>query len=271
MMYVKKTFDYEYPLSEADVCIIGIPFSSTEIGQPVKYGPVFIREAIKNLMGYNPQLKKNIFEQFKFHDVGDIEVIPGDWKKTEEVIKSTISDIFAENGNIFPIFLGGEHLITLATVNALQDIRKKKMTIVDFDAHMDLLQEWLGEEYSHISWAFHAMRTGNFDMVQIGCRMYGKDEERNFKKFEISDKIKKIKNPVYLTIDLDVLDPSVAPEVGTQQANGMSFEELKKELMKLRGLNIVGMDVVECASREVETRTSHVAAEIIRTVLEIKK
>lgn len=271
MLYTKKTFDYEYPIDKADVCLIGIPFSSTEIGQPVKYGPLFIREAIRNLMGYNPSSKKNVFEKYKFHDVGDVEVVPGSWDKTEDAITSTIADIFSDNKKIFPIFLGGEHLISLAIAKSLRKIWSKKITIIDFDAHRDLLPDWMGNDYSHITWAYHTMNTHNFDMMQVGCRIYEKEEEKNLKKFKVKNGIRPTRNPVYITIDLDVLDPSVAPEVGTQQAGGMTFEELKKELMKLKGMNIIGMDIVECASREIETRTAHVAAEIIRTVLEIRK
>ncbi|NOX72003.1 MAG: arginase family protein [Candidatus Micrarchaeota archaeon] len=270
MLHTKRTFDYEYPLENADVCIIGIPFNSTEIGQSVKHGPLFVREAIRNLIGYNPKSRQNIFEKYRFCDAGDIEVVPGSWSKTKDVIISTIRDIFSGNESIFPIFLGGEHLITLATATALKETEGERVTLIDFDAHKDLLPDWLGEKYSHITWAYHLMKTGNFDMIQIGCRAYDKTEEDNSRRFNISDEIKSIKGPVYLSIDLDVLDPSVAPEVGTQQAEGITFAELKKELMKLKGARIIGMDIVECASREVETKTAHIAAEIIRTVLEIR-
>jgi len=166
--------------------------------------------------------------------------------------------------------MGGEHLISLSIIKNIQKF-KKNLTVIDFDAHKDLLPEWMGEEYSHITWAYHALKSKKIDMIQIGCKIYEKEEQKNFAKFKVSDKIKKTKNAVYITIDLDVLDPSVCPEVGTQQTGGMTFEELKKELMKLKGSDIVGMDVVECASREVESRTAHIAAEIIRTVLEIKQ
>jgi len=271
MLYTKKIFDYEYPLKEADVCLVGIPFSSTEIGQPVKYGPLFIREAIRNLMGHNPKTGKNIFKKYKFCNIGDIEIVPGSWEKTDKVITDTMKGIFSENKKVFPVFLGGEHLISLSIIRNLQKIRKG-LTVVDFDAHRDLLPDWLGEEHSHITWAYRLLKGSKYiNMVQIGCRIFEEEEQKNFIKFGVSDKIGKINNPVYLTIDLDVLDPSVCPEVGTQQASGMSFEELKKELMKLKGSNIVGMDIVECASREAETRTAHIAAELIRTVLEIRK
>ena len=271
MLYTKRTFDYEYPLKEADVCLVGIPFSSTEIGQSVKYGPLFIREAIRNLMGHNPKTGKNIFKKYRFCDLGDIEIVPGSWEKTDKVITDTIKEIFSENKKVFPVFLGGGHLISLSIIRNLQKM-KKSLTVIDFDAHRDLLSDWLGEEHSHITWAYYALKkTKGIGMVQIGCRIYEEEEQKNFVKFKVSDKIGKIRNPVYLTIDLDVLDPSVCPEVGTQQAGGMSFEELKRELMKLKGSEIIGMDIVECASREAETRTAHIAAELIRTVLEIRK
>ncbi len=268
MFHTKRTFDFEYPLKEADVCLIGIPFSSTEIGQDVKYGPLFIREAIKNLTGHNPSAGKNIFTEKKFHDAGDVEIVPGSWKLTEKAITDAIEEMFGENKSVFPVFLGGEHLITLACAKAISEHIGERVSIADFDAHRDLLSEWLGEKHSHITWAYHALKTGKFEIMQFGCRAFSPEEEKNM-KFGAFDGIKRPDMPVYISVDLDVFDPSIAPEVGTQQAGGITFEEFKKEIKKLKGAKIIGMDVVECASREVESRTAHIAAEVIRSVLEL--
>ena len=93
MLYTKKTFSFEAKLEEADVCLVGIPFDSTEIGNPVRNGPLFIREAIKNLPGYDPQLKRNVFEELSFCDLGDIEVVPGSWDLTNNAIMETMREI----------------------------------------------------------------------------------------------------------------------------------------------------------------------------------
>ena len=79
MLYTKKTFDYEHDLSEADVVLLGIPWDSTETGKSVKYGPLFIREAVRNMPGYDPQSRSNPFQKLKLSDIGDLEVVPGDW------------------------------------------------------------------------------------------------------------------------------------------------------------------------------------------------
>ena len=81
---MKKTFDYEFPLKEADVVLIGIPWDFSQTGYPTRYGPTFIREALRNVVGYDPDSKVNIFEKLKFCDLGDIEVVPGNWKLTEK-------------------------------------------------------------------------------------------------------------------------------------------------------------------------------------------
>ena len=94
MLHTKKTFDYEYPVKEADICLLGVPFDSTEIGKSCKYGPLFIRQAIRELIGFNQRTGKNIFTKKKFADIGDIEVVPGSWLKTKQKIIETIKDVF---------------------------------------------------------------------------------------------------------------------------------------------------------------------------------
>ena len=266
MLYTKKTFSYENSLEDSDVCLVGIPFDSTEIGNPVRFGPLFIREAIKNLPGYDPLLKKNIFEGLKFCDLGDIEIVPGSWELTENAIKETVKEILDRNKNIFPVFLGGEHLITLGIINSLIP-KYEKITIIDFDAHRDLMKEWMGLKHSHITWAYHALQNKNFDMIQLGCRSWYKEEEKPFEELGIREKLENINNPVYLTIDLDVLDPAHAPEVGTPEALGMTTQELFSLLEQVCKNKIIGMDIVECASNRVNTQTALIASQIFKKVI----
>ena len=130
MLYLKKTFSYEYPTEEADVCLVGIPFDSTETGKSVRNGPLFLREAIKNLVGLDPDSRINIFETLKLTDLGDIEVVPGNWTLTKERIADTVKSILEANPKTLPLFLGGEHLITLGILESLSF--HKKITIIDF-------------------------------------------------------------------------------------------------------------------------------------------
>jgi len=263
MLYTKKTFDYEYSLSEADVALLGIPWDSTETGKSVKYGPLFIREALRNLPGHDPESSSNPFRKLKFSDIGDLEVVPGDWAPlTKERISDTIKEMFATNNKIFPIFLGGDHLITLGI---LESMPQEKITVVHFDAHRDLLPEWMGNPYVHITWANHILKNQKFELVQIGVRSWSKEEEGLISR--LKDTFENIDNPIYITVDMDVFDPAYAPEVGTPEAGGMSPKEFFEILEKVCKNNVIGMDIVECASLEVGTPTAVPAAQIIKKVL----
>jgi agmatinase len=257
MLFLRKTFTYEYPLEEADVVLIGIPWDFSQTGYPTRYGPLFIREALRNVVGYDPETKTNPFERFKFCDVGDIEVVPGNWKLTEMRIIDTIKSIFETNPKVFPVFLGGDHLVTLGILNAL---KPRKLTVVDLDAHRDLAKEFLGEKFSHFTWARHAMK--DFEIRQIGVRSFTKEEGKVSER--VKDNLKNIKNPVYLTIDLDVLETG---DVGTPEPGGMSFGELAKILKQVCENEIIGMDIVECAATKINSPSAVIAANLIKKVL----
>lgn len=261
MLYTKRTFDYEHPLPEADTALVGIPWDSTETGKSVKHGPLFIREALRNLPGYDPQSGINPFEG-KFCDLGDIEVVPGSWEMTKQRIGDTIREMFATNSRVFPVFLGGDHLITLGI---LESLPYDKITVIHFDAHRDLLPDWLGNRFSHITWANHIASNPRFELVQLGIRSWSKDEEPLIARLE--DTFKDIDNPVYITVDLDVFDPGFAPEVGTPEACGLSPEEFFDILEDACRNKVIGLDIVECASDKVGTPTAVLAAQIIKKVL----
>lgn len=263
MLYTRRTFDHEAPLPEADICLLGIPFDAAEIGRPVRYGPLFIREAIKNLIGWDPDIGINIFESYRFCDLGDVEIVPNNWKLTEERILDTIRAVFSQNKNIFPVFLGGDHLITLAILRGLKNHYKEPITIVHIDAHPDLKTDWLGEPYSHISWASHILRDGGFDLIQIGCRIWDKDEPTRYIKKEVG----KINGPVYLTIDLDVFDPAYAPDVGTPEPHGMTPEEVFSVVEQACKNNLIGFDLVECAADRLHTTAALLAAQLFKKIL----
>ncbi len=262
MLYTKKTFDYEYDISDAQVVFLGIPWDSTETGKSVKYGSLFIREALRNLPGYDPENKFNPFAELKFCDLGDLEVVPGSWEMTKERIQDTIKEVFATNKNVFPIFLGGDHLITLGI---LESLPYEKITVIDFDAHRDLMKEYLGNPYVHITWAHHIINNPKFELVQIGARSWSEEEDDLISK--LKDTFDNIDNPIYITVDMDVFDPGFAPEVGTPEPNGMKPADFFEILEKVCKNNIIGMDIAECASLEVGTPTAVLAAQIIRKVL----
>lgn len=266
MLYTRKTFGFEHSVKDADCVLVGIPFDSTEIGRPVRYGPLFIRESIKNLEGHDPETEINPFAKLKFTDVGDVEIVPGSWKLTRERIVDTVKEILESNKNIFPVFLGGEHLITYGILEAFLKFYKK-LTVVHIDAHRDLFSEWMGNKYSHITWAYRAVKDFGIDLRQIGFRIWRPEEEEFARKNKIKEDLTEIKNPVYLTVDIDVLDPSVAPEVGTPEPNGMYLENLLILIRDVFKNKVIGMDVVECASDALHTNTALSAAYIIKKSL----
>ncbi len=262
MLYLRKTFSYEYSPEEADVILLGIPFDSTETGSPVRFGPVFLREAIKNMPGYDPENGISIFEKLKFCDVGDVEIVPGNWKLTSHAIRDSIKYLMEINNKAIKVFLGGEHLISLAILEGLLEFHKK-ITVIHFDAHKDLMPEWMGEKFSHITWAYHIMKKSGIELVQIGCRSWNKEEEKILTK----QKIPKTKNPVYITVDLDVFDPVYAPEVGTPEPQGITPKDFLQTLKKIPMKNLIGFDIVECASQCVNTKTALLGAWVFKKIL----
>lgn len=263
MLYLRKTFDYEHPLAESDVVLIGIPWDFSQTGHPTRYGPLFIRESLRNIVGYDSGTGKNPFRSLKFCDLGDVEVVPGNWKLTEMRIKDTVNYVLGENPDIFPIFLGGDHLVTLGILNSL---KPRKLTVIDFDAHMDLTEEFLGEKYSHFTWAHHAAK--DFRIVQIGVRSFT-EEERDFsRKLKVKSDLKGLKGPVYLTIDLDVLDTN---DVGTPEPGGMGFKDLVSKLKETFRHGVIGMDIVESAAMRVNSESAVLAANLIKKSLSFMK
>jgi agmatinase len=270
MLYSTKTFAFEYSLKEAEIVLLGIPWDSTETGKSVKFGPLFIREAIKNLPGFDFTSKQNVFEKFKFCDLGDLEIVYGNWKLTEKRIKDTIKEIKETNPKVFPVFLGGDHLISLGILNALQG--KEKITVIHFDAHRDLMEDWMEEKFSHISWAKRLIENKNFNLIQLGIRSSSKKEEKTAKKFRIKESLKEIQGPVYISVDLDVFDPSICPEVGTPEPLGMQQKEFFSLLKEICSKSkVIGLDLVECASDKVNSQTALIAANVFKKVIDWKK
>ena len=120
----------------------------------------------------------------------------------------------------------------------------------------------MGEKYSHFTWAYHALKFS--EIRQIGCRSFTKEEGEISKKFRIKNNVKNIKNPVYLTIDLDVLKTS---DVGTPEPEGIDFGDLTRILKQVCRNKLIGMDIVECGAMKVNSQSSIIAANLIKKIL----
>lgn len=260
MFYTSNTFvAYNYPLKEADVVFLGIPFAGTSTSKAAIYGPVMVRESLKLVEDYINN--KNVFEILKVCDLGDMEVVPGSYELTDGRIKQTIEDIRNENKDAFMIFIGGEHLVTLSIAESL-----KPKTIIHLDAHSDSRSEYLGNKFMHQTWAHHAGKIAR--IIQLGVTTWNREEKENLKKnniefYEIEDFIEeniKMEHPVHLTIDIDVLQGT---ETGLPEGR-MDMDTLLQIIDKV---SCSSLDITEIADDKLPSRTGFMAAQIIKGVL----
>ncbi len=257
MIYLRESFMRDdYSLKDVDICLLGIPFDSTSISHGSRFGPAAIREALKDIEGYDSKTGLDPFEKLRIVDLGDIEIVPGSYKLTAERITDTIEWIREQNPDVFVLSLGGEHLISLPVIETL-----KPETVVQFDAHADLREDFIGNEYSHATWAYHIAK--GFNLIQKGVRSWSREEENALK--ELRDN--KFSSPAYLTVDIDVFDPSIAPETGLPEPSGWSFDEFCKNLNSLKKENLIGADMVEVAPSGFNSPTAFLAANVIKRIL----
>lgn len=263
-LHVSNSFaGYNYPVEEADVIFIGIPFSSTSISETSQYGPVIVRESLRLIEGLDEESGKD-FTKKKICDLGNIEIVPGSYELTAERVIETISQLRELNRNALIISIGGDHLSTLPVVEAL-----KPKTIIQLDAHRDLKDDYLGNKFSHSTWARRAMEKTGCEIIQIGTREGSPDEIEAEKELGIKKGIESIKNakePIYLTIDMDVFDPCYV-ETGFPVSNGMTPKDVFEIIEMMRGKKIIGMDINEISSRSLPSKTGFLAAELVRKAI----
>lgn len=266
--------DNEY--DESKIVIFGSPFDCTTSFRPgTRFASAAMRNESIGIETYSPYRDKDL-EDCLIFDGGDLELIFGSASKSLEIIEQYTENILKDEK--LPLMIGGEHLVTLGAVRAV--FRKyPDLHIVHFDAHADLRDDYLGENLSHAT----VMRriwelVGDNKIFQFGIRSGEKTEfqfakEHTFmNKFNmqnIEEAAEKLKDkPVYLTIDLDVLDSSVFPGTGTPEAGGVSFNELLNAILKLSPLNIVGCDINELSPMlDASGASTAVACKVLRELL----
>ena len=259
--------------ASSDIIMLGLPFDGTVSYRPgSRFAPEQIRLASWGLEEYSPNFDKHL-EDVNFHDAGDLEFPLGNTYKSLEVIEQNVEDIYKDGKKVFGI--GGEHLVTLPEIKAVSKFYKD-LAIVHFDAHTDLREEYLGEEMSHSAVIRHASKiVAPENIKQIGIRSGMKEEFEFMKKhgtlvhkFEELDVLKSKK--IFVTVDLDVLDPSVMPGTGTPESGGMQFRELIDWFKYLKNFDIIGADVVELApDYDASGVSTAVATKVIRELLMI--
>lgn len=261
---------------DADTVLFGVPFDGTTSFRPgTRFGPSAIRNESFGIETYSPYCEKDLTDCSIF-DGGDLELPFGNTERVLQVTEEYTGQILID-GKI-PFMLGGEHLITLGAVRAVLK-KYPNLHILHFDAHTDLRTDYIGEELSHSTVMKQIWNlTGDGRIHQFGIRSGERyefefaSEHTDLHKFNLQDFDTVLATlrgePVYFSLDLDVLDPSIFCGTGTPEAGGVSFQELLNAVLKLHRLNIVGCDINELSPHYDPSGTSTaVACKITREVL----
>ncbi|MFQ5879197.1 MAG: agmatinase [Dehalococcoidia bacterium] len=278
----------ERDASKLQAALVGIPFDGGTSYRPgARFGPREIRNQSALIRPYNPVLKVDPFRRRRTADYGDIDVNPLSIEETFRRIEAAIAELVRHG--VLPVCIGGDHSISLALLRALASVHGP-LALVHFDAHPDTWDLYFGVRYSH---GTQFRRATEEDLIrpqqtiQIGIRgqLYGEDDlafshDHGMRVITIEEvkaegpallrrEVERLADsPVYLTFDIDVLDPSVAPGTGTPQIGGLDSFEALQLLRTLRGLNIVGCDLVEVSPPyDSASITSLVAANLLYEML----
>lgn len=267
--------DSEY--SEAETVLFGAGFDGTTSFRPgTRFAPEAIRSESFGIETYSPYQDKDMLD-YSYFDSGDLELPFGDTEKVLSDIQQRSETILSDGKR--PFMIGGEHLVTLGSVRAVKE-KYGELYIIHFDAHADLRDDYLGQKLSHacVLRRCHEL-VGDGHIFQFGIRSGDREEFEFAKKHTVMNKfnldglagtVEKLRGKnVYLTVDMDVLDPSVFPGTGTPEAEGVTFKELREAVtLVCSQLNIVGCDVNELSPHYDPTGVSTaVACKLIREIL----
>lgn len=262
--------DSEYDL--ADIIVYGVGFDGTTSNRPgTRFASSAMRGEFYGLETYSPILKLDL-EDYKICDLGDLELSIGNTERVLDEIYQGTKQIVQDNK--FPMMIGGEHLVTLPAFKAVYE-KYKDIYVLHFDAHTDLREEYNNNKNSHATvikriWDI----LGDDKIFQFGIRSGTKEEfdfalNKNHTYMEVGgittfeEILDKLNNKnVYLTIDLDILDPSIFPGTGTPEPGGITYKELEKvfSIIKKSSINLVGCDIVELSPDYDNTNVSTITA-----------
>ena len=275
------------PYREADTVLFGAPYDSTTSFRPcTRYGPSAMRQESFGIETYSPAQDKDLVDDTKVFDSGDLELPFGAPEPALKMIEERTARILEDGKR--PFLLGGEHLVTLGAFRAVQK-KYPNVVIIHFDAHADLREDYLGNPLSHacVLRRCHDL-VGDGRIFQFGIRSGTRDEFQFMKDGHVTtepfadstlESVVKVLSsplpstftsvPVYLTIDMDVLDPSEFPGTGTQEAGGFSYLQLLADMRLICSkLNVVAMDNVELSPGLDPTgRSTALACKFLRECL----
>jgi len=265
--YISANASFE----ESKGVILGCPYDGSASFRPgARFGPSAIRRASWGIETFSPYFQRDL-AQCSIHDMGDLELPLGEKRISLGLIRKALGQILSKKK--FPILLGGDHLITLPIVEEILPIYPR-LHLVQIDAHTDLREDYLGEALSHST----VMRKvtehlGEGRLFQIGIRSGAEEEFKLARRMKsivsldsssLSSMMRRLGNkPVYISLDLDVMDPSLLPGVGTPEPGGVTFQEIISLLKKLQTLHVIGFDMVELTPDYDPTQVSSVTASVI--------
>jgi agmatinase len=276
-------------VSRADVLVVGVPFDSGVSYRPgARFGPGHIRASSKLLRPYNPAQDIHPFGVQQVADAGDIAVNPFDLSVAIATIEAESEKLCEDGASL--VTLGGDHTIALPLLRTLSRLHGP-ISVLHFDAHLDTWDTYFGAPYTHGTPFRRASEEGLLDLEHcqhMGIRgpLYAAadledDKTLGFQIVRADDyevdgvrgavdrmRARLGDGPVYVSIDIDVLDPAHAPGTGTPEAGGLTSRELLNTLRGLKGLNVVGADIVEVApvydhAEITGVAAAHVAYELI--------
>jgi agmatinase len=261
-------------LAGVDAAVYGIPYdTATSYRTGPRFGPEAIRSASALLRPYNPALGVNVVEALSIVDYGDLPVSPGDTERTYGQVETALAPLV--EAGVFPLALGGDHSVTLAELRALARQQpaafprgQEPLALVQLDAHGDTWDEYFGQRFFHGTTFKRAVEEGLIDpaaSVQAGLRgsLYSEEDLESPRQLGFAvlscEQLRILEpggfaglvrtrvgqRPVFLSFDIDVIDPAFAPGTGTPEIGGLSTTEALAFVRALRGINLVGADIVE--------------------------
>jgi agmatinase len=269
-------------VSELDVAVVGVPFDSGVSYRPgARFGPAHVRESSRLLRPYNPAAEVEPFAAQQVADAGDLAVNPFDIKAAIDGVQEGTRTLLERSSRLLTI--GGDHTIALPLLRAMNERHGSALAVVHFDAHLDTWDTYFGAEYTHGTSFRRASEEGLIDRdgsMHVGIRgpLYAVQDLRDdadlgfqiVPSVEMDDLgargvVERIHarvgdRPVYVSVDIDVLDPAFAPGTGTPEAGGFTSRELLAVLRGFADLNLVGADVVEVAPAYDHAEITGIAA-----------
>jgi agmatinase len=256
-------------VSRCDAFVVGVPFDT---GATFRVGARFAPEAIRSisvlLRPYHPHHGIDLFERISVADVGDLTVLPGFTEQSLDRVSRALVRLLEQSNGGVPIVLGGDHTVVLPELRAQVAFRGQPVAVLHFDSHPDTWDQYWGERYTHGTMYRRAIEEGLIDTahsIQVGLHgtLYDADDWaqsralgfatltlRESLEIGIPATIARIRGrvadaPLYLSLDIDVMDPAYAPGTGTPEVGGYTTIQMQELLRGLTGLNYVGFDLVE--------------------------